>query len=149
MTRPAIWPIADFISSCAAEEDATMNLARIFVPAAILTTLLSAPAIAIDPPSATAVVDSNGTLVRGIAVTGASHIDTGIYTVTFNNADVPSACAWTASIGSPGLSSPSIDPRPNLVNVGATDTAGTISVRTYSAATGQLADLPFQVYVAC
>ena len=84
-------------------------------------------------------------LMGGIAVTGASHVDTGVYTVTFSDAKVPSDCAFTAGIGS----TPGANQQAALVNVGATNIAGTIGVRTYSAQTRAPADLPFNVYVAC
>ena len=101
-----------------------MNLARISVFAAIFAAVLSAPAAAVAPPSAAATVTADGTLTGGINVTGASHLDTGVYTVTFSDANVPTGCAFTASVGStPGANQPAA-----LVNVGGTDTAGTISV---------------------
>jgi hypothetical protein len=122
-----------------------MNLARMSAFAAIFASALSAPAAAVAPPSAAASVAADGTLTGGIAVTSASHVDTGIYTVTFSDADVPSACAFTAGIGA----GPGATQAPALVNVGATSTAGTINVYTYSAQTRAPADLPFNVYVAC
>jgi hypothetical protein len=142
--RTASSPIAGFISLCAAEENAIMNTAKILA-AACFVAALSAPAIAAAPPSATAVVGSDGSLIRGIAVTGASHVSTGVYTVTFSNSDLPTACAYTASVGSPTAG---VNETPSLVNVGAAGTAGTISVRTYVWPSTP-ADLPFEVYVAC
>ena len=122
-----------------------MNSTRISIFAAIFVGALSAPAAAVAPPAAAASVAGDGTLMGGIAVTGASRVDTGVYTVTFSNAKVPSDCAFTAGIGStPGASQPAA-----LVNVGGTSTPGTIDVRTYSAQTRAPADLPFNVYVAC
>jgi hypothetical protein len=122
-----------------------MKLAKISVFAAICAGALSAPAAAVAPPSAAASVASDGTLTGGIAVTSASRVDTGVYTVTFADAKVPSDCAFTAGIGS----APGADQIAALVNVGGTDSAGTISVHTYSAQTRAPADLPFNVYVAC
>jgi len=120
-------------------------MTRILALAAIFVNVLSAPASAVAPPSAAASVAADGTLTGGIAVTSAGRVDTGIYTVTFANADVPSACAFTAGIGA----GPGATQAPALVNVGATSTAGTINVYTYSAQTRAPADLPFNVYVAC
>ena len=122
-----------------------MKSGRILSLTASVMASLCVPALAAAPPSATAVVGSDGTLVRGIAVTGAAHVDTGVYTVTFTSADVPTACAYTASVGSPdqGVSEPL-----SLVNVGASDTAGTIQVYTYDKH-AVAADRPFAVYVAC
>jgi hypothetical protein len=122
-----------------------MNSTKISIFAAIFVGALSVPAGAVAPPSAAASVAGDGTLMGGIAVTSASHVDTGVYTVTFSNAKVPSDCAFTASIGS----TPGANQQAALVNVGATSTAGTIGVRTYSAQTRAPADLPFNVYVAC
>lgn len=122
-----------------------MNLARISVLAAVFVSALSAPASAVAPPAAAATVTADGTLTGGINVTAASHLDTGVYTVTFSDAKVPTDCAFTASVGStPGANQPAA-----LANVGATNTAGTIGVYTYSAQTHAAADLPFNVYVAC
>ncbi|HTU00028.1 MAG TPA: hypothetical protein VMF58_18405 [Rhizomicrobium sp.] len=95
-------------------------------------------------PSATAIVGADGTLVGGNGVASAARTATGVYTVTFTAADVPTACAYTASIGTQAL----VPPRIGLVNVGAGDTAGTIRVYTYDNHV-QAADRPFQVYVAC
>jgi hypothetical protein len=122
-----------------------MNSTRISILAAIFVGAWSVPAGAVAPPSAAASVAGDGTLMGGIAVTSASHIDTGVYTVTFSDAKVPTDCAFTAGIGS----TPGANQLAALVNVGATNTAGTIGVRTYSAQTRAPADLPFNVYVAC
>jgi hypothetical protein len=122
-----------------------MTLARISVFAAIFVSALSAPAAAVAPPSAAAMVASDGTLTGGIAVTSASRLDTGVYTVTFSNAKISTDCAFTASIGS----TPGANQIAALVNVGGSNSLGTISVYTYSAQTRAPADLPFQVYVAC
>jgi hypothetical protein len=122
-----------------------MSPTRIFVLAAMFATLAAAPSMAVAPPSAAASVNADGSLSHGIAVTSASHVDTGIYTVTFTNSDVPTACAFTASAGA----APGGFLAPGLVNVGGSDTAGTISVYTYSAKTHEPADMPFNVYVAC
>jgi len=122
-----------------------MNSTRISIFAAIFVGVLSVPAAAVAPPAAAASVAGDGTLMGGIAVTGASHVDTGVYTVTFSDAKVPSDCAFTAGIGS----TPGANQQAALVNVGATNIAGTIGVRTYSAQTRAPADLPFNVYVAC
>jgi hypothetical protein len=96
-------------------------------------------------PSASALVGADGTLVRGSGATSAAHIATGIYTVTFSDSGIPTACAYTASVGmmTLGQAVPV-----GLVNVGAGDTAGTIRVYTYNKHE-IAADLPFQVYVAC
>ncbi len=124
-----------------------MSPTRISVLAVIAATLAGSPATATTtaPPSAAATVAGDGTLVRGIAVTSAAHVDTGVYTVTFSSPDVPSACAFTASVGV----AVGENVAASLVNVGGSDSAGTISVRTYNAATRAPADLPFNVYVAC
>jgi len=97
------------------------------------------------PPSATAIVGADGTLAGGLGAASAAHTATGIYTVTFNDPDIPTACAYSASIGmmTLGQAVPM-----GLVNVSAGTTAGTIIVYTYDKHE-IAADLPFQVYVAC
>jgi len=95
-------------------------------------------------PGGAAVVDPDGTLVRGIFVSSASHSDTGAYTVTFLNSAFSTTCAYTASIGLSGTSGIS---DPGFVNVAAVS-AGTIAVRTYDEH-GNAADRGFQLYGAC
>jgi hypothetical protein len=65
--------------------------------------------------------------------------------VTFASADVPTACAYTASVGSPVQGA--IQPL-SLVNVGPSGTAGTIRVYIYDNH-AVAADRSFEVYVAC
>ena len=103
------------------------------------------PVFAAAPPSATAIVGADGTLAGGSGVASAARTATGIYTVTFNDPGIPTACAYTASVGmmTLGQAVPT-----GLVNISAGDTAGTIRVYTYNRHE-IAADLPFQVYVAC
>ena len=122
-----------------------MSPTRTSILAVIAAAIAGSPAAAVAPPSAAATVAGDGTLVRGIAVTSAGHIDTGVYVVTFADPNVPSACAFTASVG--GAAGENV--AASLINVGGSDSAGTISVRTYNAATRAPADLPFNIYVAC
>jgi hypothetical protein len=126
-----------------------MSPTRISVFAVILASLAGSPAVATAPPSAAATVASDGTLVRGIAVTSASHIDTGVYVVTFADPNVPAACAYTASVG--GAAGENV--AASLINVGGSTTPGSLTgdvvVHTYSATTREPADLPFNIYVAC
>lgn len=126
-----------------------MSPTRISVLAVIAAAIACSPAAATAPPAAAATVASDGTLVRGIAVTSASHIDTGVYVVTFSDPNVPSACAYTASVGV----AVGENVAASLINVGGTSTPGNapgdVVVHTYSAATRAPADLPFNIYVAC
>ena len=91
-----------------------------------------------------AVVNSDGTLARGVAATSSARVDTGAYTVTFDYGKLASTCAYTASIGLSGTSGIS---DPGLVNVAAVS-GGTIAIRTYDT-NGNPADLGFQVFAAC
>jgi hypothetical protein len=91
-----------------------------------------------------AVVDPDGTLVRGVSATSASHTGTGTYTVTFSNSNFSSSCAYTGGIG---LSAQAGTSAPGFLNVAAVG-AGTIAVITYDPH-GNPADLGFQVFVAC
>ncbi len=120
-----------------------MHLARILAPAAMFATILAAPAVATQAPDGAAVVGSNGTLVRGINVSGATRDDTGAYTVTFTNSAASDTCAYTASIGDSGTA---ISP-PGAINVAAVSN-GTIRVLTYDTQ-GNAADRGFHVYVGC
>jgi hypothetical protein len=148
MMPPANAPTGDFISSCVVEET-VMSPTRISVLALIAATLAGSPATATAPPSAAATVAGDGTLVRGIAVTSASHVDTGVYVVTFADPNVPSACAFTASVG--GAAGENV--AASLINVGGGAAPGSLTgdviVHTYSATTRAPADLPFNIYVAC
>jgi hypothetical protein len=91
-----------------------------------------------------AVVDPDGTLVRGIFASTATRLDTGSYQVTFSNGGFSSSCAYTASIG---LSATSGVSDAGFVTVAAVS-AGTIAVRTYDTH-GNAADLGFHVFGAC
>jgi len=91
-----------------------------------------------------AVVDPDGTLVRGVLATSASHTGTGTYDVTFNNGAFSSSCAYTAAIGLSGSEDVSA---PGFANVAAVS-GGTIAVMTYDK-NGNPADLGFHVFGAC
>jgi hypothetical protein len=91
-----------------------------------------------------AVVDPDGTLVRGIFASGATRTGTGAYRVTFSNSAFSTTCAYTAAVGLSGTSGVS---DPGFVNVAAVS-AGTIAVMTYDK-NGNPADLGFQVFGAC
>ncbi len=121
-----------------------MNISKLLAASALFASLLCAPAIATAPPSAAAVVDPDGTLARGILSASASRVGTGSYTVTFDDPQVSSSCAYVASIGLSGTSGTSA---PGTVGVAAV-ADGTIAVSTYDRY-GQPADLGFHVYVAC
>lgn len=91
-----------------------------------------------------AVVNSDGTLARGISVSSAARLDTGSYTVTFSNGSLSTTCAYTASIG---LSATTGVSTAGFINVSAVS-GGTIAVRTYDPH-GNAADLGFHVFAAC
>jgi hypothetical protein len=96
-------------------------------------------------PDATAVVDADGTLERGLNMAAAARVDTGSYLVTPDNGELPGVCAYTAAIGLSGSSGTS---DPGFVTVAQGETAGQIAVRTYDE-TGTAADLGFQMIVTC
>jgi len=91
-----------------------------------------------------AVVDPDGSLVRGVSVNSAARLGTGSYTVTFSNGAFSSSCAYTAAIGLSGTSGTSAAGFVNVAGVG----GGTIAVRTYDT-NGNAADLGFHVFGAC
>jgi hypothetical protein len=91
-----------------------------------------------------AVVDPDGTLVRGISATSAIRLDTGSYNVTFDYGKISDTCAYTASVGLSGTSGTS---EPGFVNVAAVS-GGTIAVRTYDKM-GNPVDRGFHVFAAC
>ena len=91
-----------------------------------------------------AVVNPDGSLVRGISANSATRLGTGSYQVTFSNGSFSSSCAYTASIGLSGASGVSDAGFINVAAVG----SGTIAVRTYDT-NGNAADLGFHVFGAC
>jgi hypothetical protein len=91
-----------------------------------------------------AVVDPDGTLARGVFASSATRADVGEYTVAFNNASIPTACAYTATIG---LSASAGVSAPGLVTVAQAGN-GNVAVRTYDVK-GNPADLGFHVFAAC
>ncbi|HWA89003.1 MAG TPA: hypothetical protein VG889_03145 [Rhizomicrobium sp.] len=92
-----------------------------------------------------AVVNSDGSLARGILASSAARVGTGDYTVTFTNPNVAPFCAYTAAIG---LSGTSGTEDPGLITVSQSGTAGAIEVRTYDTHAVQ-ADRGFHVFAAC
>ena len=104
----------------------------------------SAASAAANGPSFTAVVDSNGTLERGLRANGASRIAPGQYVVRFTK-DV-SACAYTAAIGLSGTAGSS---NPGTVNVvGRTDNNKAIFVQTFDESASP-SNLGFHVIINC
>lgn len=111
--------------------------------------LLTAAAIAAVTPalavsSGFAVVDPNGTLVRGSATQGAVRNGVGTYTVAFVHA--VKNCAFTATTG---LSGSVGDPPNGFVTVaGANGNVKGVYVATFDAS-GNPADLGFHLNVRC
>jgi hypothetical protein len=87
-----------------------------------------------------AAVSASGALVRGNAGGGGRGTGVGSYTVQFP-ASV-SGCAFTATIGTTDATTP---PAGRAV---VSDQGGKVGVQTFDA-TGNPADLPFHVIVAC
>ena len=96
------------------------------------------------PARVYAVMNADGTLVRGKSVASVLKIGTGVYDVRFNRNI--SSCSWLGTVGLGGFSGSS---GPGIVTI--TGRAGTnngLFVTTYDA-TGTAADLPFAADVIC
>jgi hypothetical protein len=88
-----------------------------------------------------AVVAPNGDFLRGDAVSGGHTVQSsGIYTVGF--AQSVSSCAYTATLGTVDGTAVA----PGRITV--TDVGGRVEVHTFDAS-GNPADLPFHLIVAC
>lgn len=91
-----------------------------------------------------AVVDVDGTLVRGRRVKRVTHIGHGIYVVRFNREI--STCTWQATIGYPGFIA---NPGPGFISVtGRFGTNDSLYVATYDA-TGRAENKPYHIVVTC
>ena len=90
-----------------------------------------------------AVVNSNGTLDRGVGVTQTSRIDTGDYRVTFNRN--VSGCAYAATLA--GALQGEISTFVRDIDPNAT-TPQQVAVATRNSS-GTLADIPFHLIVTC
>jgi hypothetical protein len=101
-------------------------------------------AVANNGPSYTAVVNSDGSLARGLNATVASRANTGVYLVDFNH-DI-TACGYTATIGvsgNAGVSNPGI-----VTVVGHYADPKGLYIQTFDRK-GNPADLGFHIIVAC
>ena len=99
--------------------------------------------LATVPQRVFAVVNADGTKLRGKAVASTAHVGTGTYDVRFNRNI--SSCAWTGTIGF-GTFSGSTGPS----EISVTGRAGTnngLFVQTFAGTAA--ADLPFTVLVVC
>lgn len=101
-------------------------------------------ATASQGPSASAVVDPDGTLNRGLNAVSATHLATGQYEVAFGSN--VSACGYTAAIGLSGTAGSSAFGTVNVAKRGGNKKA--IFVQTFDA-DNNLADLGFHVIVQC
>ena len=101
-------------------------------------------AAATTPARVFAVVNSDGTKLRGKAVASTSRLSAGTYDVRFNRN--VSACAWTGTVGFRtfgGSTGPAI-----ITVTGRAGTNNGLFVSTYNSA-GSLTDEPFLVVVVC
>jgi hypothetical protein len=121
-----------------------MKGTTIFVAAAALTLMFSQALAGGNAPSDFAVVDSDGTFARGMGVTGAIHLETGVYEVDF--VKNITACGYTATIGLSGTAGAS-DPGTVTV-VGRSDNNKALYIQTFNAK-GKPADLGFHAIVQC
>lgn len=109
------------------------------------TVLLGAgAATASQAPSATAVVDPDGTLNRGLNAVSATHLTTGQYEVAFGSN--VGECGYTATIGLSGASGSSDFGTVNVAKRGGNKKA--VFVQTFDV-NGTLADLGFHLIVQC
>ena len=96
------------------------------------------------PPRVFAVLNSNGTKLRGKAVASTARLSTGVYDVRFNRNI--SACAWTGTVGfgtfggSTGAATITVSGRAGTNNG--------LFVTTFNQS-GAPTDLPFTVLVVC
>jgi hypothetical protein len=96
------------------------------------------------PARVFAVLNSNGTKLRGKAVASTSKIGTGIYDVRFNRNI--SSCAWTGTVGVGGFGGST---GPAMISVsGRAGTNNGLFVETFNG-TATATDLPFTVLVVC
>jgi hypothetical protein len=117
---------------------------QVFLAALAAAALGGASAVAAPGPSNTAVVDSDGTLARGLNAVSATHLTTGQYEVAFEKS--VSGCAYTASIGLSGTAGASPFGTVNVASRGGNKKA--IFVQTFDP-DGNLVDLGFHVIVTC
>jgi hypothetical protein len=111
---------------------------------AVAATLATPAAHAGNGPSFTAVVNSDGTLARGLKATGAVRFGTGTYEVDFTK-DI-TACGYTLAVGLSGNVGSSA---PGTVNVvGRVGNPNGIFVQTFDEL-GVAADRGFHVIVTC
>jgi hypothetical protein len=106
--------------------------------------LAAGSATASQAPSATAVVDPDGTLARGYNAVSATHLAAGQYEVAFSSNI--SECGYTATIGLSGTAGSSDFGTVNVAKRGGNKKA--IFVQTFDV-TGTLADLGFHAIVQC
>jgi|SRR5580698_8634055 hypothetical protein len=121
-----------------------MRGTTIFVAAAALALTFSQALAGGNAPSDFAVVDSDGTLARGVGTTGAVHLETGVYEVDF--VKNVTACAYTMTIGLSGTAGAS-DPG-TITVVGRSDNAKGLYIQTFNDK-GKAADLGFHLIVQC
>lgn len=106
----------------------------------VRSSVTNAPTV---PPRVFAVINPDGTKLRGKAVASSAHISTGVYDVRFNRNI--SSCAWTGTVGF-GSFGGSTGPSEISVS-GRAGTNNGLFVQTFSGAS--VADLPFTVMVVC
>ncbi len=133
--------------------DSAVTAAKV-ADGAVTTAKLGAGAVSNDKlahPVYWAVVNADGTLARGNGATASAKVtaDPGAYKVTFA-ADI-SSCAYTATVGGPGTTTPPIGVASTYQNPDPAKTA--VTVRTYTDLTADPvtggADRAFHVTVAC
>lgn len=121
-----------------------MKGTTIFVAAAALALTFSQALAGGNAPSDFAVVNSDGSLARGIGATGATQLGTGVYEVDF--VKNITACGYTATIGLSGTAGAS-DPG-TIAVVGRSDNAKALYIQVFNSK-GKPADLGFHLIVQC
>jgi hypothetical protein len=121
-----------------------MKATLTFAVAILTLAVSSALATNSNAPSATAVVNSDGSLARGLHANTSTHIRKGVYQVDFRK-NVQN-CSVTATIGLSGSAGSS---EPGTVTVvGRSEDDKGVYVQTFNAK-GKPADLGFHMIVQC
>ncbi|MFL6099859.1 MAG: hypothetical protein ACJ71T_07900 [Actinomycetales bacterium] len=96
------------------------------------------------PQRVFAVVNADGTKLRGKAVASTAHLSSGVYDVRFNRN--LSTCAWTGTVGFGTFSGST---GPSMISIsGRAGTNNGLFVQTFDAA-GTPTDLPFSAIAIC
>lgn len=108
------------------------------------TSTVATAAAATVPQRVFAVVNADGTKLRGKAVASTAHLSPGVYDVRFNRN--LSACAWTGTVGFGTFGGSTAAPMISIS--GRAGTNNGLFVQTFNSA-GTPTDLPFSAIAIC